>query len=155
MTFSRIKNLTSKNLPKISEAFTIVINLTPSNAWLEGVSLRPWRSPSNRSQSIDLLYKSCYWPLYDRSLRHERVKFWNQLIFQVALRGVIESIMLNLSFCYEKRVLSLQVASHRYLGNIVSVSTEKSDENAFLTLNNILEKGGYSVVVNTCSLSGL
>ena len=41
MTFSRIKNLTSKNLPKISEAFTIVINLTPSNAWLEGVSLRP------------------------------------------------------------------------------------------------------------------
>ena len=41
MTFSRIKNLTSKNLPKISEAFTIVINLTPSNAWFEGVSLRP------------------------------------------------------------------------------------------------------------------
>ena len=45
MTFSRIKNLTSKNLPKISEAFTIVINLTHSNAWLEGVSLRPCRTP--------------------------------------------------------------------------------------------------------------
>ena len=42
MTVSRIKNLTSKNLPKISEAFTIVKNLTPSNAWFEGVSLRPW-----------------------------------------------------------------------------------------------------------------
>ena len=41
MTFSRIKNLTSKNLPKILEAFTVVMNLTPSNAWFEGVSLRP------------------------------------------------------------------------------------------------------------------
>ena len=40
MTFSRIKNLTSKNLPKISEAFTVVINLTPSDAWFEGVVLR-------------------------------------------------------------------------------------------------------------------
>ena len=35
MTFSRIKNVTSKNLPKISKDFTIVINLTPSNAWFE------------------------------------------------------------------------------------------------------------------------
>ena len=41
MTFSRIKNLTSKNLPKISKEFTIVINLTPSDAWFEGVLLRP------------------------------------------------------------------------------------------------------------------
>ena len=42
MTFSKIKNLTSKSLPKTSEAFAIVINLTPSNAWFEGVLLRPW-----------------------------------------------------------------------------------------------------------------
>ena len=42
MTSSRIKNLTSKNLPKISEAFIIAINLTPLNAWLERVLLSPW-----------------------------------------------------------------------------------------------------------------
>ena len=43
MTFLRIKNLTSKNLLKISKAFTIAINLTPSNAWRERVSVRPWK----------------------------------------------------------------------------------------------------------------
>ena len=41
MKLARINNLTSKNLPKISAAFTIVINLTTSNAYFEGVSLRP------------------------------------------------------------------------------------------------------------------
>ena len=37
-----MKNLTSKNLPKISEVFTIVINLIPWNAWFERFSLRHW-----------------------------------------------------------------------------------------------------------------
>ena len=41
MKFSMIKNLAPKNLLKISKEFTIVINLTPSNAWFEVVSLRP------------------------------------------------------------------------------------------------------------------
>ena len=31
ITFSRIKNLMSKNLPKISDEFTVVIDMTPSN----------------------------------------------------------------------------------------------------------------------------
>ena len=44
MAFLRIKNLTSKNLPKTSETFTIVINLAPSNDYSEGVLLRPWTS---------------------------------------------------------------------------------------------------------------
>ena len=35
------KKFDVKNLPNISKASTIVINLTPSNAWCEGVSLRP------------------------------------------------------------------------------------------------------------------
>ena len=35
----------------------------------------PWRRYlSYRNQSIDLLYKSINWFLYDRDLRHERVK---------------------------------------------------------------------------------
>ena len=34
------KKFDLKNLPKISEAFTIAINLTPSSAWFKGVSLR-------------------------------------------------------------------------------------------------------------------
>ena len=42
MTFSRMKNLTQKNIPNISNEFDIVINVTPLNAWFEGVSPRPW-----------------------------------------------------------------------------------------------------------------
>ena len=48
MTFYRIKSLTSKNLPKISEASTIVINLIPWNAWFEGASLRPCTPPQKK-----------------------------------------------------------------------------------------------------------
>ena len=38
------------------------------------LTLSWWRSPSYRNQSIDLLWKSVDWFLYDRILRHERVK---------------------------------------------------------------------------------
>ena len=65
MTPSRIKNLTSKNLPKILEAFTIAINLTASNAWLERILLRPCEPLSNfaflntsQFERIALLQKS-------------------------------------------------------------------------------------------------
>ena len=57
MTFSRIKNLTSKNLPKISEGFTIVINSTLSNAWFEGVSLSSCITELNVVRSLDWITK--------------------------------------------------------------------------------------------------
>ena len=62
MTFSRIKNLRSKNLPKISERFAIVINLTLSNHWFEGVLLHPcWICNDQgleicKNNSVNLLY---------------------------------------------------------------------------------------------------
>ena len=39
-----------------------------------GVTLSLWRSLSYRNQSIDLQVKSMDWFLYDREIRHERVK---------------------------------------------------------------------------------
>ena len=54
-------------------SFVIVWHLTLS-----------WRRPiSYRNQSIDLLYKSMDWFLYDIDLRHERVEeqFWGNLFF--------------------------------------------------------------------------
>ena len=39
-----------------------------------GLILSWWRSLSYRNQSIDLQTKSMDWFLYDRDLRHERVK---------------------------------------------------------------------------------
>ena len=46
MTSSKTKNLTSKNLPKISEQGTILLNVTPSSAWFEGVTVTPWPAAS-------------------------------------------------------------------------------------------------------------
>ena len=42
MTFSKIKNLTSKILYRKYRKSLLLYNLTPSNFWFEGVSLRPW-----------------------------------------------------------------------------------------------------------------
>ena len=43
-----------------------------------------WRRPlSYRNQSIDLQSKSMDWFLYDRGLRHERVKFWEWISLSV------------------------------------------------------------------------
>ena len=47
--------MTSKKLLKILEAFAVVINLTPSNACFEEVSLHPWL-PSSFKNTADFIY---------------------------------------------------------------------------------------------------
>ena len=46
----------------------------------ENIGPRKWRSQPYRNQSIDFLYKSMDWFLYDRDPCHERVKVNNKII---------------------------------------------------------------------------
>ena len=54
------------------------------NSLMDGSTLSWWRSISYRNQSIDLQNKSMDWFLYDRDLRHEKIKrqLWNYKLNQ-------------------------------------------------------------------------
>ena len=69
-------------------------NMGKSASWL---TISWWRSLSYRNQSIDLLYKSMDWFLYDRDLRYEKVKgtficLFLVLLFSLCLKKYNENL---------------------------------------------------------------
>ena len=61
---------------------------------------------SYRNQSIDLLFKSIDWFLYDRNLRHERVKLLHVLEQD---RGVIRSLQTSVIILLTKIVTNINL----------------------------------------------
>ena len=59
---------------KTLDLFLPLVEILYRNLWMNDLTLLQRRSLSYRNQFVDLLCKSVNWLLYDRNLRHERVK---------------------------------------------------------------------------------
>ena len=84
-----------KCIPKISEEFTIVINLTHSNAWFEGVSQRPWllyiflTTPDEIEKYVEIMQSS----FSDNCLCYYNIKVLN--LFDTELQLINTNPIIN------------------------------------------------------------
>ena len=126
------------------------------------------RSLSYRTQSIDLFWKSMDWLLYDRDLRHERVKTLLRTVFRVEQINLFNHLTKNIRCKFSKQKLycslnfdsslTLWVNSSEFF-NLVSKSSVqncKASHKCKIVFYVCALNSGYDLILhnfrNNCSL---
>ena len=104
-------------------------------SWIRKHLTFSWRSYlSYRNQSIDLLCKSTDWFLYDRDLRHERVKYLHAL---EQAKDVIKPLQINMMVLLTKIVSNIglkTLTSHKKINLSCLNFLRRSSADGYITV---------------------